>query len=43
MMQAGQIDVTPLITHTFPLADAVAAFEMASDRSQAIKAQISFG
>lgn len=43
MMQRGRIDVTPLITHTFALDDAVAAFEMASDRSQAIKAQIAFG
>ncbi len=43
LMQSGRIDVTPLITHSFPLSDAVAAFEMASDRSQAIKAQITFG
>ncbi len=42
LMQAGRLDVKPLITHDFPLEAAVAAFEMASDRSQAIKAQISF-
>ncbi len=42
MMQGGRIDVKPLITHTFPIADAIPAFEMASDRSQAIKAQIAF-
>ncbi|WP_299688076.1 L-idonate 5-dehydrogenase [uncultured Tateyamaria sp.] len=42
MMQAGRLDVTPLITHAFPVDDAVAAFEMASDRTQAIKAQIAF-
>ncbi len=42
LMQGGQIDVTPLITHSFPLAEAGAAFEMAADRSQAIKAQIAF-
>ena len=42
MMQAGRIDVKPLITHTFPLAEAIPAFNMASDRSQAIKAQIAF-
>lgn len=42
LMQTGQIDVTPLITHAFALDDAVAAFDMASDRSQAIKTQITF-
>ena len=42
MMQAGRIDVAPLITHTYPIDDMLAAFEMASDRSQAIKAQIAF-
>ncbi len=43
MMQAGRLDVKPLITHTLPLDDAIAAFDLASDRSQAIKAQIAFG
>ena len=42
LMQKGLIDVKPLITHTLPLSDAVAAFELASDRSQAMKAQIAF-
>jgi L-idonate 5-dehydrogenase len=42
LMQKGLIDVKPLITHTVPLADAVTAFELASDRSQAMKAQIAF-
>ena len=42
LMQKGLIDVNPLITHTFPLKDAVAAFDLASDRSRAMKAQISF-
>ena len=42
LMQKGLIDVKPLITHTFPLKDAVAAFDLASDRSRAMKAQISF-
>ena len=42
MMRSGRLDVTPLVTHVFPLAEAVPAFEMASDRSQAIKAQIEF-
>ena len=42
LMQRGLIDVKPLITHTVPLAEAEAAFKLASDRSQAMKAQIAF-
>jgi len=42
LMQKGLIDVKPLITHSFGIDDAVAGFEMASDRSQAMKAQITF-
>ncbi|MEM1382598.1 MAG: L-idonate 5-dehydrogenase [Pseudomonadota bacterium] len=42
MMRAGRLDVAPLITHTFPLDDAVPAFDLASDRSKAIKTQIAF-
>jgi L-idonate 5-dehydrogenase len=42
LMQKRLIDVKPLITHTLPLADAVAAFDLASDRSRAMKAQIAF-
>jgi L-idonate 5-dehydrogenase len=42
LMQKGLIDVKPLITQTFPLAAARQAFETAGDRSQAMKAQISF-
>lgn len=42
LMQKGLIDVKPLITHTVPLADALTAFEIASDRSRAMKAQITF-
>ena len=42
LMQKGLIDVKPLITQTLPLANAVAAFDLASDRSRAVKAQISF-
>lgn len=43
MMQKGLIDTTQLITHTLPLAEAEAAFRIANDRSQAMKAQIAFG
>lgn len=42
MMQGGRLDVTPLITQAMPLADALAAFDLASDRGQAIKVQIQF-
>ncbi len=42
MMQAGRLDVKPLVTHSIAMNDAVAAFELASDRQQAIKVQLSF-
>lgn len=42
MMQSGRIDVAPLITHTFALDQALEAFEVASDRGQALKVQIAF-
>lgn len=42
LMRKGLIDVKPLITHTVPLDEAVAGFELASDRSRAMKAQIAF-
>ncbi|MDB2407157.1 L-idonate 5-dehydrogenase [Jannaschia sp.] len=42
LMRKGLLDVKPLITQTVPLADAVAAFDMAGDRSRAMKAQIDF-
>lgn len=42
LMQKRLIDVKPYITHTFALANAVEAFQTAGERSQAMKAQISF-
>jgi len=42
LMQKGLIDVTPLITQTVPMVDAEAAFQLASDRNRAMKAQILF-
>jgi len=42
LMQKGLIDVKPLITHSFGINDAVKGFEVATDRSQAMKAQITF-
>lgn len=42
LMQGGLIDVKPLITHTLPLAEALEAFEIASDKGQSMKTQIQF-
>jgi L-idonate 5-dehydrogenase len=42
LMQKGLIDVKPLITHTVGIDEAVAGFKLASDRTQSMKAQISF-
>lgn len=42
LMRKGLIDVKPLITHTVPLPEAETAFRLASDRTQAMKAQIVF-
>jgi L-idonate 5-dehydrogenase len=42
LINAGTIDVKPLISATLPLAEAVAAFELANDRSRAMKVQLSF-
>ncbi|MEP4194691.1 MAG: L-idonate 5-dehydrogenase [Aliishimia sp.] len=42
MMQSGRLDVTPLMTHVEPMENAVKAFELASDRAQAIKVQLTF-
>lgn len=42
LMAKQMIDVRPLITHTVPLAQAEAAFTLASDRSSAMKTQIAF-
>jgi L-idonate 5-dehydrogenase len=38
---SGQIDLKPLMTHTFPLSDANHAFEVALDRSQSMKVHLS--
>lgn len=42
LMQKGLIDVKPLITHEVALDDAISGFELANDRTQAMKVQISF-
>jgi len=38
---SGKIDLKPLMTHTFPLAEANRAFEVALDRSQSMKVHLS--
>ena len=42
LMQSGLIDVKPVITHSLPFEQAEQAFQLASDRSVAMKAQIVF-
>lgn len=42
MMQSSRLNVKPLITHAIPLNEAVKAFELASDRTQAVKVNITF-
>ena len=42
LMQKGLINVKPLITETVPLHDALRGFELANDRTKAIKVQIAF-
>ena len=42
LMQKGLIDVKPLITQSLGLDQAEEAFKLASDRTQAMKAQIVF-
>ena len=39
---SGAINVTPLLTEIVPLDDAARAFELASDRSRAMKVQLAF-
>ncbi|MEO1538252.1 MAG: L-idonate 5-dehydrogenase [Pseudomonadota bacterium] len=42
LMQRKRIDVTSLITQTFPFSKATQAFEVASDRNCSVKVQLSF-
>ncbi len=42
MMQSGRLDVTPLITQTFPFEEATIAFEIAGDRTSSVKVQLDF-
>ncbi len=40
VIAAGRIDVSPLLTEIVPLAEAVRAFDLAGDRSRAMKVQL---
>jgi L-idonate 5-dehydrogenase len=42
LLGRGAIDPMPLLTATLPAAEAVAAFELAGDRSRAMKVQLAF-
>jgi L-idonate 5-dehydrogenase len=42
LINTRQVNVRPLITSTFPMEEAMAAFELASDRSRAMKVQLAF-
>jgi L-idonate 5-dehydrogenase len=42
LMRNGRLNVKPLITHTLSLENSIEAFNLASDRTQALKVQINF-
>lgn len=42
LMASRRLDVRALVTDTMPIADAVAAFDLASDRQRAMKVHLSF-
>jgi L-idonate 5-dehydrogenase len=42
LIGSRQLDVRPVISETMPMADAVKAFDLASDRSKSIKVQLAF-
>ena len=42
LINRRRVDLTPLLTEVVPLNDAVKAFDLASDRSRAMKVQIAF-
>ncbi|AJD50581.1 MULTISPECIES: L-idonate 5-dehydrogenase [Thalassospira] len=42
LIDSGDINVTPIITQTYPIETAQEAFEVARDRSKSVKVQLSF-
>jgi L-idonate 5-dehydrogenase len=43
LINRGQVDLAPLITGGYPVEEAVAAFEAATDRSRSMKVHLAFG
>jgi L-idonate 5-dehydrogenase len=39
---SGALDVSPLLTEVIPFADSVRAFDLAADRTRAMKVQLAF-
>ncbi|MDG2405546.1 MAG: zinc-binding dehydrogenase, partial [Paracoccaceae bacterium] len=42
MISADDFDLAPIISKTFPMENSIHAFDVAGDRSQAVKVQLSF-
>ncbi|NKJ40102.1 threonine dehydrogenase-like Zn-dependent dehydrogenase [Rhizobium sp. SG570] len=42
LINKRRVDLAPLLTGTYPIEDAVAAFEIAGDRTQSMKVQLVF-
>jgi L-idonate 5-dehydrogenase len=42
LINEGRVDLRPVVTHRFPLSQAREAFELASDRSKAMKVLLDF-
>jgi L-idonate 5-dehydrogenase len=42
LINEGRVDLSPVITHSFPMTQAREAFELAGDRTRAMKVQIDF-
>jgi L-idonate 5-dehydrogenase len=42
LINEGRVDLSPVVSHTFPMTQALEAFELASDRQRAMKVLIDF-
>jgi len=42
LIDSGEIDVSPVVSHSFSVDEAVTAFDLAGDRTQAIKVHLTF-
>ncbi|MFV0333121.1 MAG: L-idonate 5-dehydrogenase [Tropicimonas sp.] len=43
LIDRGRVDLSPVLTGVFPMEDAIAAFDFASDKAKAMKVQLRFG